>query len=249
MGTLSLSSYTIPIPENATIKNGIVSWKVGKKMKTGKLSGTDKVLCQSEIWIAQFVDENGKLKRVSTKTKDKSAANRVLVKYENEVSLIRAGLTIRSEVNRAIASTKPIKEFVDKYEVKMVARGNSSRYIELAIQRINTIFDECKIDCLSGINRNIIDQWIALEIEKGARTPSTINTYVAAISGFLSWCVESKNLTENPLGNFKKLNEAVGRKKQRRSLTEDELKRLFETSRTRKYFKTKKILLQRLVPC
>ena len=42
MGTLSLSSYTIPIPEDATIKNGIVSWKVGGKTKTGKLSGTDK---------------------------------------------------------------------------------------------------------------------------------------------------------------------------------------------------------------
>ena len=66
---------------------------MGKKMKTGKFSGTDKVLCQSEIWIAQFVDENGKLKRVSTKTKDKSAANRVLAKYESEVSMIRAGLT------------------------------------------------------------------------------------------------------------------------------------------------------------
>jgi len=85
MGILKKTSYTIPIPENATIKNGIVSWTVKGKKKTGTLSGTDKVLCQSENWTAQFIDENGKRKEISTKTKDKTAAQRILVRYESEI--------------------------------------------------------------------------------------------------------------------------------------------------------------------
>ena len=56
MGTLLKSSYTIPIPENATIKKGVVSWDVKGKKKTGKLSGKNKVLCSSEIWIAHFTE-------------------------------------------------------------------------------------------------------------------------------------------------------------------------------------------------
>jgi len=37
MGTLKKSAYTIPLPKNATIKNGVVSWTVKGKKKTGKL--------------------------------------------------------------------------------------------------------------------------------------------------------------------------------------------------------------------
>jgi len=235
MGVIKKTSYTIPIPENATIKNGIVSWKVGGKMKTGKLSGTDKVLCQSEIWIAQFVDENGKLKRVSTKTKDKSAANRVLAKLENEISMIRAGLTARSELNRVATYSMPIQQFVDQYQVKMTASGNTKEHTRRSIQKINVMIDECKIKNLSDINRNVIEKWIATAIERNKKAPRTINSYHVAIKSFLNWCVDSRHLSENPLAKIKKLNEAVGRKKQRRSLTEEELKKLFVATHSRKY--------------
>ena len=240
MGTLQKSTYTIPIPKNATVKNGIASWTSKDKKKTGKLSGKNKVLCQSEIWIAHFIDENGKLQRISTKTSDKVAAGRILAKYENEVSLIQAGLATRTDIIKTASATTPIQEFLDKFKVKLVAEGNSQRYIEFAISRIDAIIKTCKFETLQDISRNSINQWIADEIKKGARTASTINTYVVAISGFLNWCIESKYLTENPLAKLKKLNEAVGRKKQRRSLTENELTRLLTAARSRKYRKADK---------
>ena len=36
MGALQKSTYTIPVPENATIKNGTVSWISKGKKKAGK---------------------------------------------------------------------------------------------------------------------------------------------------------------------------------------------------------------------
>jgi len=234
MGTLKKSAYAIPLPENATIKNGIVSWTDKGKKKTGKLSGTDKVRCESEIWIARFIDENGKRQEISTKTKDKASATRVLVKHENEVSLIQAGLAKRSDIEKTAKQSIPIHDFIEGYKTKLIASGCSKKHVVGTMQQINALVQECQIDTLSDLTSNTIDRWLAAEIEAGLRTPKTLNIYITAMKGLLNWCVDSKHLSENPILRTKKLNEAVGRKKHRRALTEDELKNLFAAAHVRK---------------
>jgi len=64
----------------------------------------------------------------------------------------------------------------------------------------------------------------------GARTR---NTYLQSLLGFCNWCIESGRLTENPLKRIKKADEALDRRRQRRALSEAELRRLLYVARWR----------------
>jgi integrase len=258
MGSLYKSSYSIPIPENAKIDSntGKVIWKLKNgKNKTGKLStgrnGNSCVLIETDHWIAKFVDENGKIKCVSTKTRERNTAERFLTKLENEVSKIRAGIITRNEINQSQASTIPITEFFEKYRTKMIAEGISKDWIKSTFQKINEIISVKKIQTLAQIDKQLIQSWIANEIQSGIRSPRTINLYIIVLKTFLEWLVDIKVLQQNPLQKMKKLNENIGRRKKRRSLTVDELNRLFEAAKIRKCCKKNKaeehVLIYRLL--
>jgi integrase len=248
MGSLHKSSYSIPIPKNAKIdqNTGKVIWKLKNgKNKIGKLStghnGNPCVLVETDHWIAKFVNENGKVKYVSTQTRDRNTAERFLTKLENEVSKIRAGVITRNEINQSQASITPISEFFEKYHIKMIAEGISSKWIGETFQKLNEIISVKKIQTLTQINKQLIQSWIADEIQSGIRSPRTINSYVIVLKTFLEWLVDAKILQQNPLRKLKRLNENIGRRKKRRSLTIDELNRLFEAARKRKCREKKQI--------
>jgi len=61
----------------------------------------------------------------------------------------------------------------------------------------------------------------------------TRNSYLQAIRGLCNWCVETGRLTVNPLATIAKADEKADRRRQRRALTEDELRRLLDVARRR----------------
>lgn len=88
MGTLYRASYTIDLPENAIVKDGIARWSSKGVKKSGKLTSNQKgerrVLVETDIWVAKYKDENGKTRTISTKTSSKQAALRILHELEND---------------------------------------------------------------------------------------------------------------------------------------------------------------------
>ncbi len=265
MGSLHKSSYSIPMPKGAIVSGEHVSWrgKNGEK-KEGKLVKTKKgeltVLIETNYWIAKYTDENGKQKNVATKMTSREAAQKLLNSLENDVDRIRAKVVTREELDRTSAVSRPISDYIEQYRVKMVSKGNTVGYITQAQKRIEAIINDRKIKTLADLTQKNIEQWIADELErketppkppqkkrkKGEpklptekrvvkRTPGTINTYLATLGGFTTWCVENKHLTSDPLQKIKLLNAAVGRQKERRSFTEEELKMIFVAAESRRY--------------
>lgn len=246
MGSIYLPSYTTRIPSEAKIVNGIVEWE-GRdgKPRQGKLAtdanGNQRVLIASKKWVVQYTDENGKTIRVATKIESRNLAQKMLNKLEEEVERIRAGVVTREETVRSSSSAKEVSDYLAKYKIKMQASRNTANYIRDAMNRIETIFNDQSIKFLSQFNREKIEKWIANQLElqdqaaSKARSTGTINTYLATLRGFGTWCVECEHLAEHPMKRIKSLNSAIGRKKERRSFTEEELKRIFEASRTRRY--------------
>jgi len=79
MGSLIQRQKTILLPEGAKVgRDGTVTWLVKGKKKTGKLTKTGRVRFHVDMWTAQFTDETGTVQRVSTKTKNRSAAEKNL---------------------------------------------------------------------------------------------------------------------------------------------------------------------------
>jgi len=62
-----------------------VTWTSKGNKRTGKLSGLGKVNVQSNIWTAQFTDETGTVRRVSTKTGNRIAAEKILAKTREKL--------------------------------------------------------------------------------------------------------------------------------------------------------------------
>jgi len=83
------------------------------------------------------------------------------------------------------------------------------------------------IDTLQSIVRDAVENWIVNEKENGKRSFGTINNFIKSLQTFCNWAVNTERLNRNPLNGIKPLNVELDRRKDRRALTEEELKKLF----------------------
>ena len=234
MGTLIRQWKTISLPKNATVgRNGHVTWFAKGIKRTGKLSKSGKVNVQSENWTAQFTDETGAVRRVTTKTTNRSAAEIILARYVAEVDRIRAGVATREELSKAHVRHITLDDALKRFRTKMTASGNTTEHVNKTEQRILRLCNETKIDTIAKIRRETIERWIASEIQKKILSPSSINHYITAIKSFVKYVVDIELLPSNPLKSIRKINEAVGQRKIRRAMTDEEVERLLQAAETR----------------
>jgi integrase len=227
MGSIIRVWKTIPMPPGATVgRNGVVTWKIRGKKRTGKLSGTDRVSMQVDTWTAKFTDETGKVRCVPTKTTNRSVAEKLLAQYEKEVDRIRTGVTTREELDRAQFKHTPLDDLIEQYRTKMIADGTTANHIADALRKITTLFSFCEIDSLAQLRREAIERWIANEVKTKERTAGTINSYVTALKSFILYLTDIDILTNNPLKGIRRLNEELDRRKKRRAMTKVEVERL-----------------------
>ena len=235
MGTLIRTWSTVPMPTGATVeRNGMVMWIVKGKKRTGKISQTGKVSVQSDTWTAQYTDEMGTVRRVSTKTTNRSAAEKILARYEAEIDRLKAGVVTREELEKAQVKKVTFDEALEQFRTKMVAGGNTPKYINLTLQRVSHFFHATGIDSLAKLRRETAEHWIATEVQKQTLTPSSINHYLTAVKSFVKYLVDIELLPSDPLKSIRKLNEAVGQRKNRRAMTAEEVERFLQAAETRK---------------
>jgi integrase len=223
---------SIEIPENAIVKGNVITWVDKKNRKqSGKLTKTGRVLVNSEFWQIRYRDENGKERREPSGVKNREAAIAILLQREKEVERIKMNIATREEITVAKKSKEGIEKQLELFRTVMVAAGDSIKHIDATINEIKVLQEYCNADSIHKITREKITAWIAGELETKIKSPRTINAYVTAVKSFFEWAVESERLLKNPLKAIKKLNEDTDRRKKRRSLTEEELRRLIRVTR------------------
>lgn len=141
---------------------------------------------QVDTWSAEFTDETGKVRRISTKTKNRSAAEQILARYEAEVARIKSGVVTREELTKAKTPQITLDEALQKFRTKMVASGNTEKHIGCTMQQALSLLGESGIDSLAKIRRETIEKWIADEIKKKVRSSRTINAYLVSVKSFHS---------------------------------------------------------------
>jgi len=193
------------------------------------------VSVQVDTWTAQFTDENGKVQRVSTKTANRSAAEKILANYESEVDRIKSGVVTRDELVKAPHRHVTLNGALEKFRTKMVASGNTANHIHNTIKRIQTIFEDCDIDSIAKIRRDTVEKWLADETTKKVRAFQTINAYIVSLKGFVQYLVEIEIMASNPIKSLRRLNHELDRRKVRRAMTADEVDRLLQATLTRKW--------------
>jgi len=236
------------MPTGATVgRNGTVTWVAKGKKRTGKLSGTGNVNVQSDTWTAQFTDETGKVCRVSTKTTNRAAAEKILARYEAEIDRIKSGVVTRAELTKAQVRHVPLDEALERFRTKMVAGGNTEKYIDGTMQQVLSLLQESGIDSIEKLRRETIERWIADEIKTKIRSLRTINTYVASMKLFTQYLTDIEILPGNPLKSIRKLNQELDRRKVRRAMTAEEVERFLQATALRKYRRAEKAKEQVLI--
>jgi integrase len=233
MATLVKIYKKIPLQKGAIVKGKQVFWTSKQKKRTGKLTPDGKVSHQIDVWTAQFTDENGKTKRISTKTTNKIAAEKILAKYVAEVDQIKAGILTRKNLALAKAKKLSIEDALEKFKTKMSASGVTAGHVKKTIGHIITFCGETSIETLPSLKRDIAEQWIADNLQTKERSARTINSYIVSLKSFTKYLAEIEIIPKNPLTGIKKLNQEVDRRLIRRALTENEIERLLAVAKQR----------------
>ena len=187
------------------------------------------------VWRAWWTDENGR--RRSRCFADKATAVEVARKRERECVMIREGLMNPHERGWADAGKRPIAEHVEDYRLTLVAKGGTQRHANHTARVLGSLFADAAVPRLSELDPVRLQQ--ALGRKHVASSPRTANHAMQALKAFCRWLMASHRLKEVPLGvsTLKPYNEAVGRKRVRRALTEDECTRLIAAARAGQPFR------------
>ena len=236
MGNLIQQWKTIPLPEGAKVgRDGTVTWIVRGKKKTGKLTKTGRVRFHVDMWTAQYADETGTIKRVSTKTTNRSAAEKILARYETEIDRIKSGVATREELEKTKTPRTTLDSALEQFRIKMVAAECTTKHINATLRYVLQVCGESGIDTLAKIRRETVERWIADKTQRKVSSPRTINYHLTSIKSFAQYLTDVELLPGNPLKSVRKLNESLDQRKKRRAMTEEEVERFMQAAARGKY--------------
>ncbi len=159
----------------------------------------------SEFYFADFIDENGKRVRKSTKCKTQRKAQEQLSAWQNEAREIRGGLKSKA-VDHAIFAC------LDEYEQ---ASHKSGKYLAYSRLQVERIAEDRKWTKLSEITAEGMEKFI-----KGMDGSNrTKHSHITAMRTFCRWCVSRGKLPSDPTATVQK--PTLG-KSTRRMLERDE---------------------------
>jgi len=243
MATIYHKKYIRPIPKGAEVfERGGQKWALWKDRKgetqTARVTPDgSRVELETKTWVARYRDGQGRRREVSTGCCDKAAARQVLAELVRRAEYVRAGIITPQQARVARHADVPISEHVAAYLEHLKAktvRGKrvSEKHRENVRRQLGRLVEECGFSRLGDIDRDAMVRWMNRADEKGM-SARTRNTYRAAIVAFCNWCVETDRLVANPLKGLSKADVRSDRRRVRRALTEDELRRLLKAARLR----------------
>jgi len=116
--------------------------------------------------------------------------------------------------------------------MKLEAEGTSPEHRANVRRALDRLAADCRFNRLPDLSRESLERWLVLQ-EKDGMGPRTRNTYRAAAVAFCNWCKDVGRLIVNPFAKVPKADENIDPRRQRRALTEDELRRLLDVARRR----------------
>ncbi len=249
MGTVYRETYTKPLPANAEqfTRKGerFARWHDSKgRKRTAKVTTTDagdRLLIEAGTYTAKLRDGSGLVVKVATGCRSEDAARAVLTELEKRAENVRAGVRTAAEDSVLDHHLTPIASHVAVYVEHL--RGKHGKggkpklspvHAENVRRAVERIVKGCDFALLRHLNRQAVERWTKreLEVEK-PRSARTLNANLAALCGFGNWCVSTGRLTVNPFARMAKLDEKADRRRQRRALTEAELRRLLHVASVR----------------
>jgi len=233
MGTVFRKTVTRPMPAGAELftKNGEtkVRWKVKGKTKTARTTtgrdGTLRIVEETGTFLAKYRDGEGIVREVPTGARTRDGALTILRDLETHAEKVRCRILTPTESNVADAQRRPIADHFAAYRDHQIAKGLSKVRIANTQRRLAALANECGFGRLSDLDANSFERWLAVRTAAGM-SPGNRNEYRQELVGFGNWCVKSRRILSNPFVHVPKADAKANPSRQRRSMTEAELRQL-----------------------
>jgi len=245
MATVYKPTFTKPLPPGAEIitRKGerLARWKDAKGKTrtalvtvpaTGKHAGQMRIIVESACYVAKYRDGGGVVRVVPTGCRDETAARGVLAELVRRAELVKGNVVTAAESAAMDHADSPLIQHVEAYVAHLTAAGVTDGRIAAVRQRLTTAFGACGFTRLADMDGAAVEQWLVGRQAEGA-SAATRNAYRSVCVAFGNWCVSTHRLTLNPFGRVPRADEKADPRRKRRSLTEDELRRLLGIARRR----------------
>ena len=233
----------------ATIVETIATWhdRAGGK-RTGLVvvgsDGSQRVRSQSETYYAKYRDGVGIVREVPTGCRDVQAAKAKLAELERTADRVRVGSLTIEDLDLGKHSKKPTADHVADYVAYLNQEQRTAKHVHMTKARLDEVITACKFDRLADMNADAFMEWLS-SVQSDGRSLSVVNGYIEAVVAFGYWLtgkrirnrksnmLGEKRIASNPFAGIGKHDERRDQRRQRRALTEDELRRLLFVARWR----------------
>ena len=200
--------------------------KVWKKQTTRVKDGKKEKVFSSRFY-GTLKTCDGKKKQTPL-LEDKEASETLLRRLQSEQDQYRAIGLSRSEVE----AKRPLKELLKEYRQYLEAKGNTAKYVDTCLNRIQAVVGATKAKALNDLESTLISSTLRRWTEKPKQviSLSTVNHYITALKSFSRWLWIERKSPEDILRNLRKVNAKTDIKRVRRAFTSEELRLLVETT-------------------
>jgi len=183
-------------------------------------------------WIGAWTTHSGKQRAKSTRTGDRAAALRILAKWTADEALRIAGVIDPRQDDYAAHHRKPLAVHLESFRTDLAARGNSAQHIRETFTLAESILTATAAKRIGEIDadrvRAKVNDWRTIEGKSLARC----NHALRACKAFTRWAYRTRRAPVDALAGLSLYNAATDRRRVRRALSADELRRLIVAAET-----------------
>ncbi len=177
---------------------------------------------RSRFYVIRWIDADGRRRQTSTHTSDRRAAERQRVRLEAELADRRStGVDARQAMLDA-AAKEPIATHFEAYLRACQAESQAARRVDIKRLAFSKASAALGLGRLADLTPEALRAWMG-RLKAERLSPRTVNEYRVSINAFLNWCVRDGRLRENLVKHIPPLPVRGDRRRNRRSLTGEEI--------------------------
>jgi len=141
---------------------------------------------------------------------------------------VRIGLIDPKEA----AAGKPLVEHIKDFEKSLLAKGRAEKHVGYVRSVLTDVFTACGFIYWHEISANHLESYLADLRDRGQGISArTFNHKLKCCQQFARWMVKNRRASESPIAHLSCLNVKLDRRRKRRALMPEDIKRLLSATR------------------
>jgi integrase len=212
--------------------------KTSTKRSRGNGDGSLSQDPKSGVWIVFYSDADGRRKKRSTKTTNRRDADTLRARWVKEVRDVRAGLVDPDALRRRDELRRPLREHVVEYFADFNTTPRTSNARDVKKHSLRSLFDGVsnavgRKPLLSDLTPDAVRRAMKRAHESGL-SPRSCNTIRKEAVALANWLAREGKADLAGFGKrIGRFDESLDRRRERRTLSDDELARLFAVAADR----------------